>query len=87
MGNEIDLVICWVDDQNVTGKDLPVLELSKIIGKTETPTTTKDIPKINGMSIFPEDPAEDLLRRGESITAFEENVRQLDIRIKKLKDG
>ena len=85
--NEIYLVICWVDDQNGTGEDLPVLELSKIMGKTETPKTTKNIPKIDGMSIFPEDPAEDLQQRGESITAFEETVRQLDVRIKKLKDG
>lgn len=79
-----DLLICWVDDGDVGG-DLPVLELSRVKGKIHY--NSYPAKSIGGVkNIFPEDPAEDLLHRGETITNFEETVRQLDQRIKKLKN-
>jgi len=80
-----DLLICWIDDGNVGGGGQPVLELSRIIGKIQSHNSpVKNVSGLKG--IFPEDPTEDLLHRGETISDFEETVRQLDQRIKKLKN-
>lgn len=85
--SDIDLIICWIDDKKETENDLPVLELSTIIGKAEPRISQTEKAIDNVFNIFPEDPTEDLLQRGESIADFEDTVRQLDERIKKLKNG
>ncbi|GEM_PF-2202656 len=87
IGNDIDLIICWIDDKAEADNDLPVLELSTIIGKAEPKVSNAEKINENDFNIFPEDPTEDLLQRGESIADFEDTVRQLDERIKKLKNG
>lgn len=80
-----DLLICWIDDGNVAAAGLQVLELSGIKGKTGSNNpTSKKTAGLKG--IFSDDPSEDLLHRGEAVSDFEETVRQLDQRIKKLKN-
>jgi hypothetical protein len=80
-----DLLICWVNDGDVGDDELPVLELSKIKGNIHSKSSP--VKNVAGLkNIFPEDPAEDLLHRGETISDFEETIRQLDQRIKKLKN-
>jgi hypothetical protein len=80
-----DLLICWIDDGEIGDSGLPVLELSGIKGKINS--HNPPAKNAGGLkNIFPEDPAEDLLHRGETVSNFEETVRQLDQRIKKLKN-
>lgn len=82
-----DMLICWVDDAGIEGGDLPVLKLSEIIGKRGTAKIESRLRTASLAEIMPENSADDLLHRGESIMEFEETVRQLDERIKKLKGG
>ena len=86
-GAKPDLLICWVDDGDVGRGELPVLALSKVVGRLEPdrPVSVKSLPGLD--NIYPEDPTEDLLHRGETISSFEETIRQLDERIKKLKNS
>jgi len=85
--NKPDLLVCWYDDADIGDGKLPVLELSEIKGRIKSNNTLSG-KSVEGLdSIFPEDPANDLLHRGETISDFEETIRQLDDRIKKLKNG
>lgn len=83
---EADLLICWDKDSEPADKNLPVLELSEIKGRAETNAKAAWKPKRGLDNIFPADPTDDLLNRGQSIHNFEETIRQLDSRIKKLKN-
>jgi len=85
--NKPDLLLCWNDDAHIGDDDLPVLELSKINGRIKSNNALTGRPLGGLEGIFPDDPAEDLLRRGETAANFEETIRQLDDRIKKLKNG
>jgi hypothetical protein len=81
-----DMLICWKDDSEFSHENLHVLELSAIKGKMEPNPAQRAKSKRGLDSIFPEDPSEDLLKRGQTIHNFEETIRQLDERIKKLKN-
>ncbi|UCE67549.1 MAG: hypothetical protein JSU85_05930 [Candidatus Zixiibacteriota bacterium] len=82
-----DLLICWDNDADLGGDKLSILELSRIKGLMGTNNTLPGKPIGDLDGIFPEDPSNDLLHRGETIAGFEETIRQLDDRIKKLKNG
>lgn len=81
---EADLLICWSDDTGgING--LPVLELSGVAGNNPSKSAATAIDVRGLDSIFAEDPSEDLLVRGESRIKFEDTIRQLDERIKKIR--
>lgn len=82
-----DLLICWIDDAEGDANTLPVMALSEIIGKTESGKSGPRAKSPALANILPDNSAEDLLHRGEAIMGFEETVRQLDERIKKIKGG
>lgn len=82
-----DLLICWIDDAKLEDNELRVMALSEIIGKTESGRSDSRAKSSNLADILPVNSAEDLLNRGEAIMGFEETVRQLDDRIKKIKGG
>jgi hypothetical protein len=82
-----DLLICWADDAEIGGGDLPVLALSRTIGETAQGAIDSKRKMAALTDILPARSGEDLLHRGESIMEFEETVRQLDDRIKKIKGG
>ena len=82
-----DLLICWIDDCEKEESELPVLALSEIIGKTAPGGSDIRRGKSDLSDILPVGSGEDLQHRGESIEDFEETVRQLDDRIKKLRGG
>ncbi len=84
--DNIDLLICWIDDLK-DAEGPPRLELSRITGDSNPGDihpgkTSGDIEKI-----FSGKPSDDLAAREEARSNFEETVRQLDERIKKLKSG
>ena len=81
-----DLLICWINDARLDGAEMPVLELSNVKGRIPARQLSSPVPKAGLDQIFPEDPSEDLQHRGEAIFDFEETIRQLDERIKKLKN-
>jgi hypothetical protein len=85
--NRPDLLLCWHDDAHMGDGELPVLELSKVKGRIKSNNTLTGKPVGGLEGIFTKDPADDLLRRGETVANFEETIRQLDDRIKKLKKG
>lgn len=81
--DEIDLLVCWTDD--VGGQGIPPrLELSKF--------QENETEKVQGISPFSisrsaaENIREEFLAGNEVREDFEETIRQLDSRIKKLKN-
>ena len=83
--NMPDLLICWINDVQLNDSEFQVLALSEIIGKTAGRGTDFQSGKSDLADILPANSGEDLLHRGETAMDFEETVRQLDARIKKLK--
>ena len=86
-GDRPDLLICWDDDADLGSDKMSILELSRIKGRMGSNNTLPGKPTGDLDRIFPDDPSNDLLHRGETIANFEETIRQLDDRIKKLKNG
>lgn len=86
-GDRPDLLICWAHDSNPEAGKLTILELSRIKGRLSSNNALPHKPLGVLEGIFSEDSAEHLQHRGEAIVDFEETVRQLDDRIKKLKNG
>ncbi len=82
-----DLLICWVHDSDPGTGRLRILELSAIRGRLSSNNALPRKPLADLDGIFSEDPTDDLRHRGEAIANFEETIRQLDDRIKKLKNG
>ena len=80
-----DLLICWEKDSDLGNENLPVLELSSVKGRVENELANRNSAGRNIENIFDRNPQDDLRNRGDSIFNFEETIRQMDERIKKLK--
>ena len=83
--NDIDLLICWIDD--VTGDSPPRLVLSQYYELEGAERPLNDLRPKGLDSILPTGAADDLMARGQSRESYEETVRLLDAQIKKLKSG
>ena len=80
--NDIDLFICWLDDNSNYIGPVKLVLSEKLAEKGNV----KEIKELTGLdSILPESAADDLLERGQSRESYEETVRLLDEQIKKLK--
>jgi len=80
--SQIDLLICWIDDSNGTG-DLPKLELSRFLPRGGA--NVQDFSPGQTPKEMPDDTGDDFSAGDELRENFEETIRQLDSRIKKLK--
>jgi hypothetical protein len=78
---DIDYLICWIND-SADDPGVPLLILSEMMGGA---AGSQNVNPVSVENIFPEDPAEDLRIRSEVKGNFENAVRDLDARIKKLK--
>ena len=77
---DLDLIICWIDDAD--GNSIPKLEL--IVYSTVKEDVQNNSPVLPAPK-NPGDIRDDFLAGNEARASFEETIRQLDSRIKKLK--
>lgn len=83
---DIDLLICWVDDSN-DDSGPSKLELSRFIVAASGDAGKAGISAAMLGKASSDGPKDDSLEEGETHSEFEETVRQLDERIKKLKSA
>lgn len=79
---DIDILICWVDDNAGYIGPLKLVLSEQMEGKGNA-KIFKELPGLE--SILPESAAEDLMDRGHSRESYEETIKLLDEQIKKLK--
>ena len=86
ISDDIDLLICWLDDAPEAVK-VPRLVLSQISSQIPRGSQGTALPATGLEAILPEGAAQDRMERGQSHESYEESVRLLDEQIKKLQSN